>query len=216
MAGMNLMDMIMGAQGGDVVSKLGGQLGLDDTQTKSAVAALLPALSSGLKRNASQPGGLEALVGALQKGDHHKYLDEPERLGAPETIQDGNAILGHLLGSKDVSRAAASKASAQTGLSDCLMKQMLPMLATLAMGSLSKQNQDNNIAGQLMGALSGQPQGGTQGGGGLLGSVLGAVMGGGKKAPAQGGSPLGQLGNLLDADGDGNAMDDIFDMLSKR
>ena len=211
MAGLNLLDMLTQTNGGKGIAQIAQQFGLDEGQAQSAVGALLPALSSGLKRNASQPGGLEALLGALQNGNHDQYVDQPEKLAEPDTINDGNAILGHLLGSKDVSRAAATKASAQTGLPDGLLKQILPVVASMAMGALSKQNKDSGIAGMLAGALS---SGGQSSGGGLLGGLLGSVLGGGKKQA--GGADLGMLGNLLDADGDGNSMDDIFDMLTKK
>jgi hypothetical protein len=53
---------------------------------------------------------------------------------------DGDGILGHLLGSKDVSREVAGRAAAQTGLSDDVFKRMLPLVATLMMGAFSKQS----------------------------------------------------------------------------
>ncbi|MEM8576158.1 MAG: DUF937 domain-containing protein [Pseudomonadota bacterium] len=223
MAGLNLLDMIMSAQGGATKQQFGQQLGLDENQAGAALQALLPALSAGLKANTAKPGGVEALLGALQNGQHEQYLDQPEALGRPETIQDGNAILGHLLGSKDMSRAVASRASEKTGISDQVLKMALPMVASMVMGSLSKQTKDPSIAGQLMGALGGsqpQPPQGSSSGGGLLGGLLGAVMGGGgSQQPAQtqqGGGMMGMLGNLLDSDKDGSAVDDIFDMVMKQ
>ena len=73
-----------------------------------------------------------------------------------------------------------------------------------------------------MGALSGsqpQPPQGSSSGGGLLGGLLGAVMGGGRQQAAaqpQQSGMMGMLGNLLDADKDGSAVDDIFDMVMKQ
>lgn len=218
MSGLNLMDMLAQANGGKGISQIAQQFGLDESQASGAIGALLPALSSGLKRNVAAPGGLESLIGALQNGQHDQYLDNPETIAQPDAINDGNAILGHLLGSKDVSRAAASRASQTTGLPDGLLKQMLPMIATLAMGALSKQSKENSgIADILSGVLSGGGAGGKSGQLGGLGGLLGGLMGGGSKQ-ASNGLPggLGGLGNLLDADGDGNSMDDIFDMLGKR
>ncbi|MEL6286485.1 MAG: DUF937 domain-containing protein [Pseudomonadota bacterium] len=221
MAGLNLLDMLTGPTGRRAVAQMGQQFGLDETQSSQAVAALLPALSSGLKRNVGQPGGLEALVGALSKGQHTQYLDQPETLAKPETVDDGNAILGHLLGSKDISRAAAARASERTGISDGVLKQMLPLVASMAMGALSKQKDDPNTSNMLtaaMAAVSGQSS--TSSGGGLLGTVMGMLGGGSKTAagaaPASGGGMAGLLGNFLDADKDGSAMDDIFEMITKR
>lgn len=224
MAGMNLLDMIMSAQGGATKQQLGQQLGLSEDQTAAAIKALLPALSAGLKANTAKPGGIEALLGALQNGQHEQYIDQPEVLSRPETIEDGNAILGHLLGSRDMSRAVASRASEKTGISDQVLKMALPMVASMVMGSLSKQTKDPNIASQLMGALGGsqpQPPQGSSSGGGLLGGLLGGMLGGGRQQAAQvpaqqGGGMMGMLGNLLDSDKDGSAVDDIFEMVMKQ
>lgn len=213
MAGLNLMEMLLGNDGSGARQQLGSQLGLSSDQTNSALKALIPALSAGLQSNTQKPGGLEALLGALSNGGHDQYLDQPQRLSEPKSIMDGNAILGHLLGSKDMSRSVASAASKKTGISDQLLKMALPMIASMVMGSLSKQTKDPSIADQLMGALGGaaQPQ---QKQGFGLGDLLGAVMGGGNKQPASSGAG-GVLGRLLDADGDGSTVDDIFAMVMK-
>jgi hypothetical protein len=57
----------------------------------------------------------------------------------PTNENRGNAVLGEIFGSKDVSRAVAHSASAQSGLDPSLLKKMLPMLAMLAAGYLAKQ-----------------------------------------------------------------------------
>ena len=158
-----LMDMIMGAASGGVLQKVAGQFGLDESQAASAIQALLPAITGGVQRNTEQAGGLESLLGALTSGNHQQYLDDPSTL--EDATQDGNSILGHLLGTKDVSRQVAAQAAEQTGLGADLMKQMLPIVASLAMGALSKQSAGNNLAGMVQG---GQASGVM----GLLGSFL--------------------------------------------
>jgi hypothetical protein len=60
-------------------------------------------------------------------------------LGDADTVADGNGILGHVFGSKDVSRQVAAQAGAQTGLGSDVMKRMLPLVATLVMGAMSRQ-----------------------------------------------------------------------------
>ncbi len=216
MAGMNLLDMIMKAGGGQAPQAVGSQLGLDQAQSQQAIAALLPAISSALKMNTQKPEGLQALLGALQNSQNDQYLDNPQALAKPEAIQNGNAILGHLFGSKDVSRAVAGRAAEQTGIGADILKKMLPMVATMAMGSLTKQTRQPSMAQQLAGlALGGGQQ--QQSG---LGGLLGGLLGGGRRqvrqqqqAHSQG---MGILGNLLDADGDGNMMDDILGMAMKQ
>lgn len=151
---MNLLETLLSAQGGGAVRNLAGQFGIDEGQAASAISSLLPALQGGLQNNLSQAGGLEGLLGALQGGNHARFLDDDAAIGVPETIHEGNGILGHLLGSKDASRAAANSASQQTGLPAPMLKQMLPILATMVMGALSKQHAAQEEEGGVMGALS--------------------------------------------------------------
>ena len=214
MAGINLFDMLTQASGGAAVQQVSKQTGLAPDQTQMAIKALLPAISAGLQRNVGQEGGLESLLGALQSGQHAQYLDQPESLARPEAISDGNAILGHLLGSKDTSRAVAGQAAKKTGISSDVLKMVLPMVASMAMASLSKQSKNPDVMSAFSGMLGGaQPQPVQAGLGGLLGSLLGS---GGQKQQAAPQGALGMLGGLLDADGDGSPMDDIFQMVMSR
>ncbi|CAN0341289.1 MULTISPECIES: DUF937 domain-containing protein [unclassified Hyphomonas] len=212
MAGINLFDMLTQTNNGAAVQQVGQQTGLQPDMAQAAIKALLPAIAGGLQRNVQQPGGLQSLLGALQNGQHEQYLDQPESLAQPNAIADGNAILGHLLGSKDTSRAVAAQAAQKTGLSEQVLKSVLPMVASMAMASLSKQTKKPDMAGALAGMLSGQQPQPAQGG---IGGLLGGLLGGQSKAQAQTGA-MGMLGGLLDADGDGNAVDDIFQMVMNR
>ena len=150
---MGLLDQILNAQGGSQLQQLAGKFGVSENQAKDAMAQLLPELSRGLKTNLGSPGGLDSLLAALQEGKHQRYLDNPQELDRPETIADGNNILGHILGSKEASRQAAARASEKTGLDAGILKQMLPMLATLAMGALSKQASSGS-QGPLQGGMA--------------------------------------------------------------
>lgn len=198
---MNLLQTLLDANGGEFVGQLSRNFGVDEAQAGAALRNLVPALAGGLKNNLGQSGGLEALLGALQSGQHGRYLDDPSQLGQPATVDDGNAILGHLFGSKDVSRQVAAQAAARTGLDASVLKQMLPVIAAMAMGALNKQ------------AAGAGTQGLGSGGGigGLLGGLLGGAAGGGAATGAG-----GLLGSLLDHDRDGSIVDDVLGMLLKR
>jgi len=207
-----LLDLLGGAQARPATQQLGAQFGLDENMTQMAMKALLPALAAGLTSNASKPGGMEALLGALQGGQHGRYLDDPTQLSQSQTRDDGNGILEHLFGSKDVSRSVASHAAQKTGIDSGLLKQMLPIVATMVMGSLSKRSQEPDVMTSLMGMLGGgAPQPAPQPSG--LGGLLSGLFGGGKPTPQP--TKASGLGALFDADGDGSAMDDIFQMVLK-
>jgi hypothetical protein len=215
---MNMLDMIGSAQGGRAVDNLAQQFGLSDQQAAAAIQALLPALSSGLKRNTATPEGLAGLLGALNQGGHERYYDDQNMFAESGVRDDGNRILGHVLGSKQISRAAVERASEQTGVGASILKQMLPYIAALVMSALSKEGRNplNDILGQILG-------GGSQSGDNPFGPLADVIMGGGQqKSTPQGSSPstsspsaIDIFGSMLDADGDGSAMDDIFEMITK-
>lgn len=162
---MDLIEMLLSAGGSNTIGQLANQFGLREDQARSAVASLLPALKNGLSRNVKQEGGMDSLLRALSGGGHQRYLEDPRQLGTPEGIADGNGILGHLLGSKETSRAVAARAAEQTGIGTEILKKMLPMVAGLVMGSLSRQQGAGNPAA----AAGGQS---ASGGLGMLGSLL--------------------------------------------
>jgi hypothetical protein len=219
---MNILDALLQAEGGQMAGTLGQRFGLDGGQTQSALEALLPALAGAVQQNVQQPGGLEALMGALGSGQHGRYLDDPSALGDPATTDDGNGILGHLFGSREVSREVASRAAAQTGLGADLLKQMLPVVAAMMMGGLAR-GAGGATAAPSAGDAGLGGLGAALGGMGGLGQVLGSVLGDGTGAPPAGIDPgargqggagglMGMLTPMLDRNRDGSAMDDLLGM----
>jgi hypothetical protein len=136
---MNVLETILAAQNGGAVQQLGRQFGVDDDQAAAALSALVPALAAGFLRNVQHEGGLASLGSALASGRHAGYLDDLGSLQGPEVIADGNGILGHVFGSKDVSRQVAARAAQSSGVGPDLLRQMLPVVAAMVMGSMSKQ-----------------------------------------------------------------------------
>jgi hypothetical protein len=182
---MNILDMITSANNGAAVKQIGSQVGLDEQQTTTALSALMPALAAGFNRNLQSPDGLGSLISALASGNHQKYLDNPAVLNDASAVADGNGILSHVLGSKDVSREVANRVSAQSGIGADVLKRMLPLAATLMMSALSKQSP---------------------------GAGAGAVTAG---IPGSGGDFASMLGPLLDRNRDGSIVDDLTSMIGR-
>lgn len=173
---MDLLDTIIDAGGGnDVLQRLARRSQLPLDHTMRAVSEMIPALNEGVRKNASQEGGMEALMGALSGGHHQQYLDNPKILDDEATVSDGNKILGHLLGSKDASRAVAAKVANDTGLDSGSMKKMLPLVAAVAMGALSKKAQSSGLMQMFSGGAAKLGDGGR--GLGMLEGLLGGDKG---------------------------------------
>lgn len=194
---MQISDLIARTGGIDSIAR---ELGIPQEQAASGAEALLPAILGGFQKTAQAQGGaggLGDLLGQLGGGGLLEQVLAPQ----PTDVSQGDAVLGEIFGSRDVSRTVAQSASAQSGLDPSLLKKMLPLLAMVVGGLMSKQG----------GAATSAPAGG-----GGLGGILGSVFGGGGQAPSAGGlGGLGGLGSLLDANGDGNALDDILRMAGK-
>ncbi|MBL8580135.1 MAG: DUF937 domain-containing protein [Mesorhizobium sp.] len=146
---MNLFDMLANAQNGQGMDALARQFNLSQQQTQAAVEALLPAFSQGLKRNASDPYGVGAFLNAIGNGQHAQYFDNAQTAFSPQGMAEGNGILGHLFGSKDLSRAVAAQAAQATGISQQALQQMLPAIAAMIMGGLFKQSSGQFNPGQF-------------------------------------------------------------------
>jgi hypothetical protein len=188
---MNLFDMLANAQNGQGMDQLARQFGLSQQQAQAAVEALLPAFSQGLKRNASDPYGVGAFLNAMATGSHARYFDDAQNAFSPQGLAEGNGILGHLFGSKDLSRAVAAQAAQATGIGQNVLQQMLPVIASMIMGGLFKQstgqiNPQQGFPGQ---AFPGQAAAGFGGSGNPLQEIIEQMMrqGGGMGGGMQGG-----------------------------
>lgn len=193
---MQISDLIARTGGIDSIAR---ELGIPQEQAATGAEALLPAILGGFQKTAQSQGGLGGLGELLGQLGGGGLLDQV--LGPqPTDVSQGDAVLGEIFGSRDVSRTVAQSASAQSGLDPSLLKKMLPLLAMVVGGLMSRQG----------GAATSAPAGG-----GGLGGILGSVFGGGQPSSGGGLGGLGGLGSLLDANGDGNALDDILRMAGK-
>ena len=136
---LNITDLLFDKSNSNAISDFANNFGVNDSQAKDAISSLANSLSRGLGQNTQDIKGLDSLMDALKKGNHSRYLDEPSVLGRKETTRDGNDILGHIFGNKDVSRHVTKRASKETGLGGSLLKKMLPVVATMVMAALGKK-----------------------------------------------------------------------------
>ncbi|MBW8284145.1 MAG: DUF937 domain-containing protein [Rhizobium sp.] len=153
-----LFDMMLRAQNGTGMEAMASQFNLAQEQVTKAMAALMPAFSSGFKRNTANPYDFSSLIGAMASGGYAKYFEDMSKAFTPQGIADGNQVLEKLFGSKEVSRAIAAQAAQFTGVGQEVLKQMLPVMADAIMGGLFKQTTGqmadaNPFTGTPMGAM---------------------------------------------------------------
>ncbi|MGI9371080.1 MAG: DUF937 domain-containing protein [Hyphomicrobiales bacterium] len=212
---MDLLELLAAAQGGKAYANVGRQFGLDEVQTQQAINALAPVLAAGVRKNMAQERGYDDLMSALSDGHHQNFFDDERAVQYDNVMDEGNRMLGHVLGSKEASREVANYAAAQTGIGASILKKMLPVVISMILGSLTKgmaggsqprQQQGGGGLGDIIGDILGggagqQPQTGgrQQQGGGGLGDIIGDILGGGASGGSKGGgrqSP-GGFGDIL-------------------
>lgn len=137
---MSLLETMLSAGNGGIAQQLASQFGLDTSKLGSVVGAAGPLLAHGLKEKlTSDPTG-GGLVDMLRNGNLASYADNPAALATPEAAQQGEGILSSIFGNNSgVVGNLVSAVAGKTGVSSSLIQTMLPVLASLLMGFLSKQ-----------------------------------------------------------------------------
>ena len=133
-----LFDMMLKAQNGTAMDAMAKQFNLAQEQAAQAMAALMPAFSSGLKRTATNPYDFGALMNTMMSGSYAKYFEDLGKTFTPQGVADGNAVLEKLFGSPEVSRAIAAQAAQLTGVGQEVLKKMMPAMADTLMGGMFK------------------------------------------------------------------------------
>ncbi|WP_293808942.1 DUF937 domain-containing protein [uncultured Bosea sp.] len=146
---MNLFDIMQSAQNGQALPNLAQQYGLSLQQTQAALDALLPAFSMGLQRQTRDPYAFGSLAQMMTASPYARFF-EAGGYGIPAGAQNaGNDVLSQLFGSREVSQAIAAQAAATSGVSQAILKQMLPVIAAMLMGGLSKTSSNEGLGGIL-------------------------------------------------------------------
>lgn len=200
---MNMMDMLRAAQGGKGIENLARQHGLTTDQAEQVLAKVLPAMSAGFKARAQSGDGFEEMIQKIHGTDYEDVYEDPSALQRDDIRDRGNALLGEIFGSKEVSREVAQRTEFASGIGSSIVKAMLPMIVSMVFGGMQRKTSTNSGMGGIVDMLLRGGQTSRQQGGGGLGDILGAVLGGGGAArqPQGGGGLADILGAVLGGGG---------------
>ena len=190
---MNL-EALLGLLQGQDLGKLAEQVGGNEGQVKNGVMAALPAMLTALSKNTGTEKGAQELNNALETKHDGSILNNLSGYLSNPDLKDGAGILNHLFGSQTSN--VANAVSQSSGLDSNGSMKMLQMLAPVLMGMLGQQKKQNNLDAEGIGNLT---------------SMLASNFG--SEAGASG--IMEAVTNLLDANKDGNVMDDIMGMVGK-
>jgi hypothetical protein len=184
---MSVLDILNEQFDVSTVQQISRQIGADADTTEAAIVGALPVLLGGLARNAQQPSGAAAILGALGKDHDGGILDDLGGfLRSGSAAQQGAGILGHIFGgSQQQVQGGLSRAS---GLDPQSMGKLLAILAPIVMAALARVQRGGDLdSAGLAGVLGGDSQRADS----MLGGIATAV---------------------LDQNRDGQVMDDVLRM----
>lgn len=188
-----ILDLLGSDLGKTIINGVAGSTGQDTGKTSSVLTMALPVLMKAMERNAATPQGAEGLMGALSGKHDGSILDNLGDLFkggvTPEVAQDGDKILGHVLG--DRKQGVEQVLSQKSGMDSGAVAQIMKVAAPLLMGVLGKQSRQQNVNSSSD-----------------LGGLLGGLLGGNSAQKEQ-----SFLESILDADGDGSVVDDVAGMV---
>ena len=191
-----ILDLLQGPMGQMIIQGASSQLGQDSNKTQSAISAAIPMLMGALKKQASNPDAASGLMNALQKHDGGILDNVMDIFGGgnvnDDVVEDGDKILGHVLGDKKETVAAAL--GQKSGLDLGSAMNILKMAAPIVMGMLGKQTREKQVSNPTD-----------------LTNIIGGMLGGSKETEEHGSF----IESILDQDGDGSVIDDLFNMGKK-
>jgi hypothetical protein len=155
---VNLVSLIMQFLTPDMIGRIASALGLDRTNTQTAIGAAIPGLLAGLSGVAAQPGGAQKLVDTVrqQTGALGSFANMIGASGQSSLVEKGSQILSSLLGSRDQT-ALAGAVGKYAGLGQSASGSLLGMLAPIVMGTIGQQQGTRSLdAGGIASLLSSQ------------------------------------------------------------
>jgi len=189
---MNLVDLIAGQlSSGDVLGKLGGLIGANESQTKSATSAAVPALLNVFSKLASTNSGADQLAKAMGGLDLGMLGNLAGALGGSQASGLGSLggnLLGSLLGGGNNLQSLVGALASFAGMQPGIMKTLLTYLAPIVLGMVAKQftgKPDAAGISRLFSEQSANIRGGLPKGFSLPDLALGAVSGGRPSEPAR-------------------------------
>jgi hypothetical protein len=138
---VKLFDTIRSAGGGRFVSVLATKAGIEPAEADEALQALLPEIGRAIRRTEESGSGAAAVSAAMHDERYARYLEQPEALGEPAAVADGERVLEDVL-DDDERGDLIRRVAAVIGPNEGEVRTMLPLVATLAMAALGRKLRD--------------------------------------------------------------------------
>ncbi len=178
---MSLMDQLTQVVASQMAQSAAQKTGLSEGMVAKLAPMAMGAIMNGLKTNASNPQGAQALASALDRHDGG-LLNNIGNLANDDTMADGQKILGHVFGGRQAV-AEQEIAKAAGGLDQGQVNALLAMAAPAVLGALGRAKREQNLD---------------------VSALAGLVTEEGQRAQKAAPAEMSGFMKMLDSDGDGN------------
>jgi hypothetical protein len=180
----NLNDILASAQNGAFFDNLARQYGVSAEQAQTVVKAMIPQFSAAML----QPGALASVFEGMTRSSIQQAFQNAAAVQTALTTQQGGTILDQIFGNAALTKEISDQIAARTGLKPDLVAQMIPAIASVALGGLYHALQNQGLGGLFgpFGSMFGQGAG-----------QAGAAKPGSETAGPAAGMPMGNLGDLM-------------------
>ncbi|MEL7490352.1 MAG: DUF937 domain-containing protein [Pseudomonadota bacterium] len=175
------MDQLTQVVASQMAQSAAQKTGLSEGMVAKLAPMAMGAIMNGLKTNASNPQGAQALASALDRHDGG-LLNNIGNLANDDTMADGQKILGHVFGGRQAV-AEQELAKAAGGLDQGQVNALLAMAAPAVLGALGRAKREQNLD---------------------VSALAGLVTEEGQRAQKAAPAEMSGFMKMLDSDGDGN------------
>jgi hypothetical protein len=189
----SFIDEFMKTYGSEVTQHMSSTYGVDQGTVQKLIPQLAPLILGGLKRQKDDQGGDARVDHILNKYGDQSVLDNiKDHISSKANDPTADANLGGLLGSSGGVQAAQTL-SKSLGINSSTIMKMIPALAPLILGALSKKRDTSNSGIGGIGSLLD-----ANGDGSIIDDVAGFILKGGSDQTTKGKGVLGSiLGGLF-------------------
>jgi hypothetical protein len=138
---VKLFDVICSAGGGAFVSALAARAGIAPGEAEEALRALLPEVGHAIRRTEESGSGAAVVHAAMHDERYARYLVEPTALAEPAAVADGERVLADVLDDEERGELIR-RVAVEIGPDEEEVRDMLPLVATLAMAALGQKLRD--------------------------------------------------------------------------
>jgi hypothetical protein len=135
---VKLLDTIRSAGGGEIVAALAAKARIGPNEAEEALRALLPEIGRAIRRTEESGSGAAVVSAALHDERYARYLEQPNALGEPAAVADGERVLEDVL-DDDERGDLIRRVAAEIGPDEAEVRAMLPLVATLAIAALGEK-----------------------------------------------------------------------------